>query len=64
MQYSGEDEVTMEMGSRLSKAMGKAVRVVVRMDYRESLLDVITRRRSHISFLEEDSFIKYLLIRL
>jgi hypothetical protein len=64
VQYSGEDEVTSEMGRRLSKAMGEAVRVAVRLEYRESLLDAITRRRSHISFLEEDSFIKYLIIRL
>lgn len=44
--------------------MGNAVRVAVRLEYQESMLDAITRRRTHISFLEEDSFIKYLLVRL
>lgn len=63
-QYAGEDELTLTMADRLARSLSRAIRVTVKLDYNESLVDIVTRRRSHISFLEDDSFIRHLFVRL
>ena len=47
----------------MAPKLATAIRCLVKLEYSESIVDMITRRKAHISFLEEDSFIKYLIVK-
>ena len=52
-----------EMSDNLSRVLHKAVKCSVKLEYDEGVWDMITQRAAHISFLQEDCFIKTLVIR-
>lgn len=63
-QYEGDDEKLREMSNNLnSRIEGNVVKCLAKLSYKQSLWDLISKRRPHISFLEEDCFIRYFIIK-
>ncbi|CAM5998913.1 unnamed protein product [Sphagnum balticum] len=61
--YGGKDQLTIEMSERLNANLPRVIKCCVKFDMEESMWDVMTKRRGHISFLEDDSFIKYFTVQ-
>lgn len=64
MSYSGEEPGLRSIATELSRRLeGRVIRCLTRLSFNQSIWDVISQRRAHIAFLEDDSFIKYLVVK-
>ena len=61
--YQGDNPMIQEMSGNLHKVLKNAVKCSVKLEYDEGVWDYITQRAAHISFLQEDCFIKTLVTK-
>ena len=62
--YKGDNEHIKELNTRFGEQRKDVVRCLAKVECEESLWDKVTMRKAHISLLEDDSFIRLLVVRL
>jgi hypothetical protein len=62
--YKGTNEHIMELNRKFNEQRRDIVRCLARVECDETIWDKLTMRKAHINLLEDDSFIRLLVVKL